>query len=57
MLHYMAKDNKGNNRIKGSNQLTLSQGALPGFFDWVYCGVGEDSCKFLGLQGDPTSPF
>ena len=20
------------------------------------CGVGEDSCKSLGLQGDPTSP-
>ena len=20
------------------------------------CGVEEDSCKFLGLQGDPTSP-
>ena len=21
------------------------------------CGVGEDSSEFLGLQGDPTSPF
>ena len=21
------------------------------------CGVGEDSCQSLGLQGDPTSPF
>ena len=21
------------------------------------CGIGEDSCEFLGLQGDPTSPF
>ena len=21
------------------------------------CGTGEDSCKSLGLQGDPTSPF
>ena len=21
------------------------------------CGAGEDSCKSLGLQGDPTSPF
>ena len=21
------------------------------------CGVGEDSREFLGLQGDPTSPF
>ena len=21
------------------------------------CGVGEDSCKSLGLQGDPTNPF
>ena len=21
------------------------------------CGVGEDSLGFLGLQGDPTSPF
>jgi len=21
------------------------------------CGVGEDCCKSLGLQGDPTSPF
>ena len=20
------------------------------------CGAGEDSCEFLGLQGDPTSP-
>ena len=20
------------------------------------CGAGEDSCKSLGLQGDPTSP-
>ena len=20
------------------------------------CGVGEDSCKSFGLQGDPTSP-
>ena len=26
--------------------------------DDFFCGVGfgEDSCKFLGLQGDPTSP-
>ena len=23
----------------------------------VNCGVGEDSWEFLGLQGDPTSPF
>ena len=22
----------------------------------LYCGVGEDSGEFLGLQGDPTSP-
>ena len=21
------------------------------------CGVGEDSCELLGLQGDPTSPL
>ena len=21
------------------------------------CGVGEDSCEYLGLQGDPTNPF
>ena len=21
------------------------------------CGVGEDSCESLGLQGDPSSPF
>ena len=21
------------------------------------CGVGEESGEFLGLQGDPTSPF
>ena len=21
------------------------------------CGVGEDSCESLGLQGDPASPF
>ena len=21
------------------------------------CGIGEDSCASLGLQGDPTSPF
>ena len=21
------------------------------------CGVGEDSCESLGLQGDPTSPL
>ena len=21
------------------------------------CGVGEDSCESLGLQGDPTNPF
>ena len=21
------------------------------------CGVGEDSCESLGLQGDPISPF
>ena len=20
------------------------------------CGIGEDSCESLGLQGDPTSP-
>ena len=20
------------------------------------CGVGEDSCESLGLQGDPTNP-
>ena len=24
--------------------------------DVLNCGVGEDSCEFLGLQGDPTSP-
>ena len=23
---------------------------------FLNCGVGEDSCKSLGLQGDPTSP-
>ena len=22
----------------------------------LYCGVGEDSCESLGLQGVPTSP-
>ena len=21
------------------------------------CGVGQDSCESLGLQGDPSSPF
>ena len=26
-------------------------------FMLLTCGVGEDSCKSLGLQGDPTSPF
>ena len=25
--------------------------------DALNCGAGEDSCKSLGLQGDPTSPF
>ena len=25
--------------------------------DAFKCGVGEDSCESLGLQGDPTSPF
>ena len=25
--------------------------------DALDCGVGEDSCESLGLQGDPTSPF
>ena len=25
--------------------------------DAFNCGVGEDSCESLGLQGDPTSPF
>ena len=25
--------------------------------DAFNCGVGEDSCEPLGLQGDPTSPF
>ena len=25
--------------------------------DALNCGVGEDSCESLGLQGDPTSPF
>ena len=25
--------------------------------DALNCGVGEDSWEFLGLQGDPTSPF
>ena len=24
--------------------------------DALNCGVGEDSCKSLGLQGDSTSP-
>ena len=24
--------------------------------DALNCGVGEDSCESLGLQGDPTSP-
>ena len=23
----------------------------------INCGVGEDSGEYLGLQGDPTSPF
>ena len=26
-------------------------------FMLLNCGFGEDSCKSLGLQGDPTSPF
>ena len=26
-------------------------------FKLLSCGVGEDSWEFLGLQGDPTSPF
>ena len=25
--------------------------------DALNCGVGEDSCESLGLQGDPTSSF
>ena len=25
--------------------------------DALNCGVGEDSCESLGLQGDPPSPF
>ena len=25
--------------------------------DALNCGVGKDSCKSLGLQGDATSPF
>ena len=25
--------------------------------DALNCGVGEDSCKSLGLQEDPASPF
>ena len=25
--------------------------------DALNCGVGEDSCESLGLQGDTTSPF
>ena len=25
--------------------------------DALNCGVREDSCESLGLQGDPTSPF
>ena len=24
--------------------------------DALNCSVGEDSCKFIGLQGNPTSP-
>ena len=24
--------------------------------DALNCSVGEDSCEFLGLQGNPTSP-
>ena len=29
----------------------------PEEFMLLNCGVGEDSWEFLGLQGDPTSPF
>ena len=25
--------------------------------DTLNCGVGEDSWEYLGLQGDPVSPF
>ena len=25
--------------------------------DALNCGVGEDSCESLGLQGDPTSQY
>ena len=48
----------------------MAQGAQPGAFRQstrmgkmrarelmlLKCGIGEDSCESLGLQGDPTSP-
>ena len=35
----------------------LKEMGIPDHLMILNCGVGEDSCESLGLQGDPTSPF
>ena len=48
-----------NQRHYFANKVPSSQGyGFPISHVWMLlnCGVGEDSCESLGLQGDPTSP-
>ena len=37
-------------------KLNHKEGCAPKNWWLLNCGVGEDSCESLGLQGDPTSP-
>ena len=37
-------------------ELDYKESWVPNNWCFLNCGVGEDSCESLGLQGDPTSP-
>ena len=41
----------------GCKSWTIKKAELQRIDAFELCGVGEDSCESLGLQGDPTSPF
>ena len=43
--------------IYGCDSWTVKKAERRRIDDFENCGVGEDACESLGLQGEPTSPF
>ena len=44
------------NNLRYADDTTLMAESEEELKSLLNCGVGEDSCESLGLQGDPTSP-